>query len=441
MANFRYIDPDENTRDPFAVVDKQDTDFEKLLDTEGPQINTKRYRMGEQVTGTVIRIGQDFVFIDLGGKNTGALSIDEFVAPDAIKPILGEPFQAYVRSDNGSEIILTRTLRRSEMDDGLLRLAHESMLPVEAKIEKVTKGGFEASVGGKRAFVPLSQMEVGRIESPEAYIGAVLKFHITEYKQGGRNIVLSRRTLLREENESKSQELLRNIEVGQTLRATITRFATFGAFADLGGVEGLIPMSELAWKRVKSAEDVVKAGEVVHVKVLKIERVPKLRIGLSLKDAGEDPWMSMATRLTPGEQIQGRITRLSEFGAFVEVIGGIEGLIHISQLTWDKKVGHPREVVKEDQEVSIHILSVDLEGHKLSLSLKGPMPEAMAEKIRSRQKGGHGETITPEERELMAEWEQYKKTAPALAQPGKREESSILAAAFSKANTPAKRAK
>jgi small subunit ribosomal protein S1 len=285
MSKIRFIDSEEFGRDPFASEEHETTEFEKLLESDSTSASLKRYRAGEPVTGRVLRVGEEFVFVDLGGKSTATLAVEEFLTAGVTAPTVGDEVQAYVRKDSGSEIILTRSLRRGEQDDTLLRSAHETRLPVEAKIEKVVKGGFEASLSGKRAFVPLSQMELGNVADPESYIGQVLKFIITEFKQGGKNIVLSRKTILKDEREAKAGEIVRNLEVGQKLSATITRLADFGAFADLGGIEGLIPMSELAWKRVGKAQDVVKIGEMVNVKVIRIEHTPRLRVALSLKQA------------------------------------------------------------------------------------------------------------------------------------------------------------
>lgn len=285
MSKIRFVDADELGRDPFASEDHVTTEFEKLLEAETTSASLKRYRAGESVQGTVLRSSAEFVFVDLGGKSTATLALEEFTTAGLTPPAPGEEIQAYIRKDNGSEIILTRSLRRGEQDDGMLRSAHETRLPVEAKIEKVVKGGFEASLSGKRAFVPLSQMELGQVADPESYIGQVLKFIITEYKAGGKNIVLSRKSILKDEKDAKAGEVLRTLEVGQMLTATVTRLADFGAFADVGGVEGLIPMSELAWKRVNKAQDVVQIGEAVNVKVIRIEHAPRLRVALSLKQA------------------------------------------------------------------------------------------------------------------------------------------------------------
>ena len=285
MSKTRFVDTDELGRDPFAAEDNESTEFEKLLEAEKSSATLKRYKAGESVTGTVLRCSPEFVFVDLGGKSTATIALEEFTTAGLTPPTVGEDLQAYIRKDNGSEIILTRSLRRGEQDDTMLRSAYDTRLPVEAKIEKIVKGGFEASLAGKRAFVPLSQIELGQVADQESYIGQVLKFIITEYKAGGKNIVLSRKSVLKDEKDARAGEIIRTLEVGQKLTATVTRLADFGAFADLGGVEGLIPMSELAWKRVAKAQDVVKIGEAVNVKIIRIEHTPRLRAALSLKQA------------------------------------------------------------------------------------------------------------------------------------------------------------
>jgi small subunit ribosomal protein S1 len=431
MAKFHYVDKEDFSRDPFAAEEGNDSEFEALLGAETVTVQTRRYRQGEQVSGRVMSVGEEFLFIELGGKNAGALAIEEYKGGDALMPKLGDEVTVYVREDNGSEVILTRQLRRGETDDAALRGAYENKTPVEAKVEKVVKGGFEASLSGKRAFIPQSQMDTATVENTESYVGQVFKFHITEFK-GGKNIVLSRKSILREEQQESVQALLRTLAPGQVTRVTVTRLADFGAFADLGGVEGLIPLSELSWKRVKSAGDVVKPGDVLTVKILRIEHSPRLRIGLSLKDAGEDPWMSHATQMAPGTVLEGTVARLADFGAFVSVFEGIEGLAHVSQLSWERRIGHPREVLKEGQALKVHVLSLDLEGRKLSLSVKGPMPEEMAQKLASRKAGGGREALSSEEREQMAEWESFQKVRQ--SNPTASQGAGLLADAFARAN-------
>jgi small subunit ribosomal protein S1 len=290
MARYQYIDPEEQARDPFASEDNSSnqntSEFETMLQAEKDIPFGKKFKTGEPVKGVVVSVGNEFIFVDLGGKNSGSISCEEFLASGISLPKSGESLTAYVRQDTGSEILLTRSLKRGDADDAMLRNAFEAKIPVEAKVEKVNKGGFEVVIGSKRGFVPMSGMELNRIENPDVYIGGVFQFHIIEMK--GRNIVLSRKSLLREEQETRAAKALELIQEGQVQKATITRIMNFGAFASMDGLEGLISLSELSVKRVKNAEEVVKVGDVVSVRVLKIERTPKLRIALSLKDGSED---------------------------------------------------------------------------------------------------------------------------------------------------------
>jgi small subunit ribosomal protein S1 len=431
MAKYHYVDPAESSRDPFEQENQGASEFEQLLQADQTVVASRRYRVGEPVSGVVMSVGQEFVFVDLGGKVAAAIAADEYrVGGAGVVPRLGEEVKLFVREDNGSEVVLTRSLRRNEADDLMLRNAFEQSLPVDAKVEKTNKGGFEVSVGSKRGFVPMSGMDTGSIEDPEQYVGKVFKFVITQYS--GRNIVLSRRTLLREEREQMAREVVGTLEVGQQKAAKITRLATFGAFADIGGVEGLIPVSELAWIHVKKVEDVVKVGDSVQVKITKIEHAPKLKIGLSMKSAGEDPWISSATRIMPGTQIEGKITRLADFGAFVAVADGVEGLVHLSQLTWEKRVNHPREVVQEGQRVAVHVLNVDFEARKLGLSLKGPMPADVKTRLEAKKRGQ--QEMSSEELEMAAEWDKYQKSfTQAHAAP--KSSDNAMAAAFAKART------
>lgn len=289
MAKYQYIDPEEQSRDPFANEESSSnentTEFETMLQAEKDTPFGKKYKVGEPVSGFVASVGADFIFVDLGGKNAASISCEEYLGSGLTLPKVGERITAYVRLDNGSEILLTRSLKRGDADDLLIRNAYESKIPVEAKIEKVNKGGFEATIGTKRCFVPMSGMELRRIDNPDIYIGGVFQFHIIEMK--GRNIVLSRKSLLREEQETRAAKALELVQEGQIHKATITRLMPFGAFAAMDGLEGLISLGELSTKRVKNAEEVVKVGDVVSVRILRIERTPKLRIALSLKDGSE----------------------------------------------------------------------------------------------------------------------------------------------------------
>ncbi len=380
MAKFHYFDPEDTGHDPFeAKVAQEASEFEKLLETDHSNVTSRRYRAGEPIDGTVIAVNAEYVFIDLGGKNAAVLGSDEFRLDGAGKiPTPGDAITAFVKSDNGSEVILTRSLKNSEADAFFLRSAFDAGLPVEGKVEKVTKGGFDVSIGSKRAFCPMGQMDLARIEKPETFLGSVLKFNITEFSQGGRNIVVSRKALMKETREEETRALLQGMEAGQTLRATITRIAQFGAFADIGsGIEGLIPLNELAWKRVKSVEDVVKVGETVNVRIIRVEHSPRLRIALSLKDAGEDPWVSMATQLQAGSVLDGDIVRMTGGAFIVRVTDGVEGLIPASEVA-------KNPTLASGQSVRVHVVSSDIENRKLILSVSGKQqPRAPLEETHS----------------------------------------------------------
>lgn len=430
MAKFRYIDKEENSRDPFASLNEETNEFEQLLQDDKHIPSSRRYRMGESIEGIVISVSPEFVFIDLGGKSSATLSTEEFTSSSLAIPKVGDTVSAFVRTDNGSEILLTRTLRRGEADDSLFQNAFEAKIPVEAKVEKIIKGGFEATVGTKKCFVPLGQMDLIHFDNPEIYIGNTFKFAITELK--GRNVVLSRKMILRQEMESKISSLLEKLEVGQSHIATITRLVDFGAFASIDGLEGLIPLSELGWKRVKKADEVVHLGEKVNVKIIKIERSPKLKIAFTLKEAGEDPWVANATRLHPGAILQGTVVRMIDSGAFVNVAEGVDGLVPIHQITWEKRINHPKDILSEGQSVKVHVLAADLGTRRLSLSIKGPMPEELMSQFKSKKRDEFS-TMSDEDKTFMKQWEEYRSNEAKILTPNNRDDTSIFASAFKRA--------
>lgn len=431
MAKFRYFDKDENSRDPFAPTNDTSNEFEELLQNDKHIPTSRRYRLGETVEGTILSVSPEFIFIDLGGKNSATLATEEFTNSSQSIPKVGESISAFVRSDNGSEIILTRTLRSNEVDNNLLQNAYESKIPVEGKITKIIKGGFEALVGSQRCFVPLSQIDTVNLNNPEVYVGNTFKFIISELK--GRNVVLSRKTFLRQELETKINSILENIEVGQSHIVTITRLTDFGAFASLEGLEGLIPLSELSWNRIKRVDDVVKIGDKVNIKIIKIERTPKLKIAFTLKNAQEDPWIANATRLHPGAVLQGTVVRFIDSGAFINVAEGIDGLVPINQITWEKRINHPKEVLSEGQSVKVHVLTSDLGAHRLSLSIKGPMPEELIKKLKGKKQNEFS-NINEEDKLLLKQWEEYKLNEEKILNSNKNlEDTNIFASAFKRA--------
>jgi small subunit ribosomal protein S1 len=271
------------------------------------------------------------------------------------------------------EIRLSRALSG---DGGLqmLQEAHHSQIPVEGKVQATCKGGFDVRLLQKRAFCPVSQIDIRYVETPEDYVGQTFSFLVTQFEARGRNIVVSRRRLLEKEREANREAFMADLKLGSLHEGRVVRVVPFGAFVELvPGVEGLVHVSELSWSRVAEAGDVVREGDRLTVKLLDIKpsegrQAPK--IALSLKQAGDDPWTTEIARFQVGEVVPAKITRCAPFGAFAELAPGIEGLIHISELSFTQRVRKPEDLVTPGETVSVMIKSVDREQRKLSLSLK-----------------------------------------------------------------------
>jgi small subunit ribosomal protein S1 len=359
-----------------------DDDFAKLLN----EYDQKRRdpRVGEVVRGKVISIGQDAVFVDLNAKSEGMIELAELRDDQGkllVKP--GDTVEARVVEAAGGKagcIVLRKTgLGRGAEAKAELELAAQNGIPVEGVVSAVNKGGVEVQVAGVRAFCPISQLDIRHVEDPAPYVGHRYSFRITRYEPGPRgrdaNIVLSRRALLEEEAKAKAVETRALLKVGAVLKGTVTSLKDYGAFVDLGGVEGMLHVSELGHIRVQHPKDVLSVGQVLEVQILKME---KDRISLSLKSLAADPWADVADRFPAGTKAPGTVVRVEPFGAFVELAPGVEGLIHVSELAAGRRVNHAREVVKIGQGVEVTILSVDHERHRLSLSLAAAVRAAEA---------------------------------------------------------------
>jgi len=333
----------------------------------------KRPRVGDQITGKVISVGKDAVFVDVGGKAEGVLERAQVSDPEGKLLVkIGDSIEARVVADAGGTLTLRVKLGRGPEARAELQQAQELGIPVEGVVTEVVKGGVSVDVAGVRAFCPASQIDVRFVDDLATYIGQRLMFRITRYEP--RNLVLSRRALLEEDNAKRAIETRKKIEPGAVLRGKVVGFKPFGAFIDLGGIEGMLHVSELGYARVEKPEDMLSLGQEVDVAVLKIEPAAKgdkagERISLSLKALASDPWRETAAALVEGARIKGKITRLSPFGAFVELAPGVEGLVHISELGAGRRINHPKEVVAVGQDVEAVVLSVDPERRRIALSL------------------------------------------------------------------------
>lgn len=324
-------------------------------------LDLKTPQQGEMLRGTIVSVSGEDAYISYGGPSEAVMATAELEGLD-----VGDQIEATVVK-TGSEIRVSRKLIKGKASLDELRGAYESHLPVEGKVTGRNKGGFEVNISGLRAFCPLSQIALGKIENPDAFVNQVIEFRVTELSDDGRRIVVSRAALLKEAAAERAAETRHRIVAGAELTGRVKTLTPFGAFVDLGGIDGLLHVSEMSRRRVTDPKEVVEIGQEVNVKVIKIENDGK-RISLSMKDQEPDPWHEVADRFAPGTEFTGRIVRSTDFGYFVEVEPGVDGLVHVSQL--------PHGIKPGDAEVAIGtsvqgwVREVDPSKKRLSLSLR-----------------------------------------------------------------------
>jgi small subunit ribosomal protein S1 len=323
---------------------------------------------GQKVKAKILKITSDWIFLDIGQKGEGVLDKKELFDPEGNLPVTeGETLEAYFVSSRGGEKRFTTRLGGAGTGAAQLEEAYRSGIPVEGTVVKEIKGGYEVKVAGAaRAFCPYSQMGLRRAESPEEYLGRTFSFRITKFAEEGRNIVVSHRALLEEERRKKREELRERLHEGMTVRGEVTSLQNFGAFVDIGGIEGLIPISEVGWGKIDDIRDALSPGQEVEV-VAKSLDWENNRFSFSLRETLADPWLQVPGRYPEGSVQTGKVVRLATFGAFVELEPGIDGLVHISKLGAGKRINHPREVVSEGQSLEVRVESVDREARRLSL--------------------------------------------------------------------------
>jgi small subunit ribosomal protein S1 len=353
--------------------EKEEKSFASLLDSYSP-INGKELQVGDKVQGKIISIGKDTVFVDTNTKIDGVADKQELVDENGqLQYEEGDLIELFVVSLTEDEIKLSKAISGI---GGLhiLREAYEKTVPVEGKIIETCKGGFRVDVLHRRAFCPLSQVDLEYVENPDDYVGSTHRFLINQFEENGQNIVLSRRVLLSQELEKSRKKFYETLSVGMVTEGKITRLMPYGAFVELSpGVEGMAHISELSWSKIKTPDEIIRCGDVVTVKVIGIEpyeNSDQLKIALSVKQLSEDPWISAGERFHEGEKLKGNVTRCAPFGAFVEIAPGIEGLVHLSEMSYTKRVTKPQEVVSEGETVSVLIKEIDLEKRRISLSIR-----------------------------------------------------------------------
>ena len=353
--------------------DEEEQSFAAMLEAYSPGANAD-IAVGDKISGKIVSIGRESVFVDTGTKIDGVVDKAELLDENGELPLNeGDMLELYVVAQSDEEIKLSKAL--SGIGGlNMLKEAYDKAVPVEGKISETCKGGVRVDVLQRKAFCPISQVDINFVENPSDYVGQTLNFLITTFEENGRNIVLSRRQLLEREQEKARKEFYQTLKVGDIIDGTVTRLMPYGAFVRLStGVEGMVHVSEMNWSKAAKPESLVNVADTVRVKVIGIEPDKKpamLKISLSMKQLTEDPWNSAGEHFHEGDKVQGTVTHCANFGAFVEVAPGIEGLVHISEMSYKKRVLKPEDIVTAGETVAVTIKEVDLDKRRLSLSIR-----------------------------------------------------------------------
>jgi small subunit ribosomal protein S1 len=331
------------------------------------------FEEGDVVSGQVVRIDKDEVLVDIGYKSEGVIPANELSIRKSIDPAdevsLGEEVDALVltKEDQDGRLILSKKRARFEKAWRRIEAAAESGEPVNGTVIEVVKGGLIIDLG-VRGFLPASLVDIRRVQNLDEFMGQTIECRVIELNRSRNNVVLSRRAVLEEERKEQRQQILDRLQPGQVVEGAISNIVDFGAFVDLDGIDGLIHISELSWSHVNHPSEILSIGDVVPVKVLDIDR-DRQRISLGLKQTQEDPWQRVVDTYNLGDELEGTVTKVVTFGAFVEILDGVEGLVHISELA-HHHVENPHEVVNQGDKARVKILEIDSERRRLSLSLK-----------------------------------------------------------------------
>ena len=371
MANETINDPrldDPRLEEGVWTTDPETGELIPDYESTFPTINE-----GEVVHGTVVRVDKDEVLVDIGYKSEGVIPVSELSIRRSVNPAdevsVGDEIAALVMTKEDAEgrLILSKKRARFELAWKAIEQAHEQGEPVTGRVIEVVKGGLILDLG-VRGFLPASLVDIRRVQDLDEFLGQELRCKVIELNRSRNNVVLSRRAVLEEERKADRQRILDALNPGDVVEGVISNIVDFGAFVDLDGMDGLIHISELSWSHVNHPSEVLEIGQTVKVKVLDIDR-DRQRISLGLKQTQADPWQQVLESYNEGDIVSGKVTKVVTFGAFVEILPGVEGLVHISELA-QHHVENPREVVSQGDTVNVRILEVDAERRRLSLSLK-----------------------------------------------------------------------
>ncbi len=351
---------------------KKQGEFASMFETA---VNESDIKAGDIVKGSIVEVQPDYVLVDINYKSEGLISMSEFrvvEGSDAIQP--GDEIEVYVdkiENDNGM-IVLSKEkadMMRAWTD---ISRAAENQEHIEGTVISKVKGGLSVDIGVK-AFLPGSQIDLRPVRNMDMYIGKKFKFKVIKFNKKRGNIVLSRRALLEEERESLRSQTKDQMKEGSTVNGIVKNVTDYGAFIDLGGIDGLLHITDMSWARIKHPSEVINVGDEIDVIVLKYD-TEKERVSLGLKQLTEDPWLDTAGKFPVGNKITGKVVSLTDYGAFIDVGEGVEGLIHVSEMSWTKRVKHPSQILTVGDEVEVQVLALDQENRRISLGMKQLQP-------------------------------------------------------------------
>ena len=348
-------------------MDEEKTKIQRMLDENLKSLD--EIEDGQLVTGTVVQVNNETVFLDVGYKSEGRISTSEFTDI----PQVGEKVEVVVinKEGKGGSIVVSKKRADFKKRTDELKAAADNHTPVMGKFDKVIKGGYEVDLGGDyRGFCPLSKADVQHVENPESLLGVSDYFMIDKFHSGTKlKSVVNRREYLDQKIKENKEKFFANVKIGDVVQGVVKSFTSFGAFIDLGGFDGLLHINDMSWGHVTRPKDFVKKGQVVQLRLINIDPETQ-KINLSLKHMSEDPWTTFEARYHVGDVIKQKVTKITNFGAFIELEPGIEGLAHISEMSWTKHINNPKEVLNVGDVVEAKILGYDLDKKRVSLGLK-----------------------------------------------------------------------
>jgi len=360
-----------------GVSEPEEDDFAAMFEASE---QARRIEKGRTITGTIVAIGEESALVDVGGKSEAEIDVAELKNEDGqLEVAVGDRIQAMVVSTAGG-LKLSRKLALGAASARQLEDAFDAGLPVEGKVERDVKGGYEVRIARQRVFCPFSQIDIIRNTEPAQHIGRVYRFRITEYREGGRSIVVSRRALLEEEQKAAAAETRKSVVEGAVITGRVVSVRDFGAFVDLGGIQGLLHISEMAWARVSDASQVAKPGDEITVKVLRVD-ADRQKISLGLKQLLGDPWSKVGEAYEAGQLCSGRVARVADFGVFLELEPGVEGLIPASE-TGVGRDGDLKKAFPIGSDAQVVVVDVDAAARRIRLSVTGVQKMREADEVR-----------------------------------------------------------